>query len=53
MATMSQNERQQSVNNFGPYTMENARAVRRHEAIIELSAAFLGDNGCDNITTMF
>jgi len=38
-------ERQRSVNDFGPCIMENPRAVRRHEAIITLSAAFLGKDG--------
>jgi hypothetical protein len=32
--------------------MDNPRAVRQHEAIIALSAAFLGKNGCDYIATV-
>ena len=46
------NVRQRSVNDFWPCIMDNPRAVQRHEAIITLSAAFLGKNGCNYITTM-
>ena len=48
----SKNERQRSVNNFGPSVMENPRVFRRHCAIIRLSAAFLGEDGCDDTATM-
>jgi len=41
-----------SVNNFWPCIIQNARAARQHLFIIELSAAFQGGNGCDNIATM-
>jgi hypothetical protein len=46
------NVRQRSVNNFWRCMMENPRAVRRHDATITLSAAFLGKNGCYYIATM-
>ena len=45
-------ECQQSVNDFWPCIMENTRIVRRHCAIVELPAAFLYENGCDNIASM-
>jgi len=45
-------EGQRSVNDVWPCIMQNLRAVRQHEAIITLSAAFLGKNGCDYIATM-
>ena len=32
--------------------MDNARAFRQHCAIIRLSAAFLGENSCDDTATM-
>ena len=46
------NERQRRVNDFWPCIIENARAVRQRLPIIELLAACLGENGCDNIATM-
>jgi len=46
------NERQRSVNDLWPCIMENPRALRRHDAISTLSAAFVGKNGCDYIATM-
>ena len=46
------NERQWSINDFWLCITANARAVLRHQAIIELSAAFLGENGLENIATM-
>jgi hypothetical protein len=46
------NECQQSVNVFCLCIIANARAALRHYAIIELSAAFLGENCWDNIATM-
>jgi len=41
-----------SVNNFWPCIIENASAVRWHSAIVEQLAAFLGENGYDNIVAM-
>jgi hypothetical protein len=39
----SENERQQSVNNFGCCILYNPRAVIRHLPIIEVLAAFIGN----------
>jgi len=43
------NERQRSINDFWSRIMDNPRAVRWHEAIGTLSAAFLRKNSCDYI----
>ena len=47
-----QHERPRSVNDFWPCIMEEARIVRRHWLIIELSAAFLGKNASSKILTL-
>jgi hypothetical protein len=44
--------RQRRVNDLWPCIMDNPRAVGLHEVIMTLSAAFLGNNSCDYITTM-
>jgi len=46
------NEHQRSVNDFGPWTVGNARVARRHQAIIELLATCLGKNAFDDFGTM-
>jgi hypothetical protein len=45
-------ERQWSVNNFWPCICAQARVIRRHWPIIELSAAFLDKNASNKIVTM-
>ena len=46
------NERQRSVNEFRPSNFVNVGAVRRPWCIIDLSAAFLGNNTFHNIVTV-
>jgi hypothetical protein len=46
------NERQWSVNDFWPCILENARVLRRHWLIIELSATFLSNNAYNMIVTI-
>jgi hypothetical protein len=48
----SKHECQWSINDFWPCIIENARAVWRHYTILELSAAYVCENGCDYITAM-
>jgi len=52
MLLCPKNACQRSVNNFCPYILENAWAVRQHETLIEISAAFQGNNGFNSITAM-
>jgi len=47
----SENERQQSVNNFECCTLYNPRAVLRHLCIIEVLAAFIGNIVCVDTVT--
>jgi len=46
------NERRLSINDFWPRIIESASAVQQHCAMVELSAAFLGENGCDNLASI-
>jgi len=46
------NECQQRVNDFWPCILENARVVRWHWSMIDLSAAFLRKNGYVKIVSM-
>jgi len=46
------NERQRSVNDCWHCILQKAMVVRRHWPVIELSAAFLGNNTSDKIVTM-
>jgi len=47
----SENERQQSVNDFGCCILYNPRAVLRHLLIIEVLADFIDNMVCVNATT--
>jgi hypothetical protein len=47
-----QNEHQPRVNNFSASIMEHAQAFWRYQAIVELLATFLGENGHDKIASM-
>jgi len=48
----SENERQQTVNNFGCCILYNPRAVIRHLPIIEVLAAFIGNIMCVDTATL-
>jgi len=45
------NERQQSVNDFWACILDNLTAMQRRSPIIVLSAAFMGKNASDDLTT--
>jgi len=51
IVAMSQNEHQQSVNDFSSRILDNLMAMEHRWPTMNLSAAFIGKNAGDNITS--